>query len=808
MKTNLLKRLWLLLIILLVMTLSVNKVFADVKITVKKDGTISNLQTETSQEESLSVSGWHGKKGMTLVEDESEITVSGLQDGLGAFAAVGLGGKKIEPGKNYVFEASMKVEELSPPTGGGPSFVVAVKNEQDNAYKYHQSNKYVITNIGQWQKLSVAFSGDEDESFSYINLQKGSKQAISAKIFLKDISLTIKDTGEVSLAATTTPMGEEKVDYVTIPAPEKTFNKSDVFGYGRNSVDIYKEYNIDFVPWGGTFYPQHIDYYQKHIMDAQKVGTVISAKVSGRTNWKGFIDFAGDQALDARLYNISNNPILLPFRSEQTHKGLSSYYFDANHEFFINFLKNNIDHAMSYGADGLFVDDPLGTASAVIGSRGAGYGKRNSDIFKNYLQSRFSQSQLAQMGIGDIESFSLKDFHGGYSLLEPNKRPLYDLISDCFLHESLNTFREISDYARNKSTKTIAVGANTSLPNKRIPQIFFELDYTAPETKMGASSGKLDNSENRSLFTFKNTESLRRPVAIMGSGHDHDYIKKNDLPGMVRGWIAEAYAHGNYFLAPHKLWAIDSDGDGTHHYEPSDHKMFSSLYAFIKDHSELFDGYECAAKVGLVSSFEDYQNDSSPAEKLTYELSRENVDLDLLFAGNDALPIKIDKNRLKQYNYVVLPPNSSLSEVDQKTIQQYAQTGKVIKSINEIGNEVKIDLPGENMVRATMRKHSSDKKKPYVLHLLNRDYDMSADSCRVKKNFKINIPDSLVEYGKITKVVFHQPLSLQDKKTAQGARSYSDNPTKEINYSHWNNGVTLSIPELDLWGLVVIYANP
>ena len=196
--------------------------------------------------------------------------------------------------------------------------------------------------------------------------------------------------------------------------------------------------------------------------------------------------------------------------------------------------------------------------------------------------------------------------------LPPYKRPLHNEILDFQYESSAQMFREIMDYALRVRGKRIPVSGNINPGSRVSGRLFLAVDYFSCECGMQAKTGFLDNA--RSLFAFKVADALKRSAAIMGSGGDHAFIQEKNLPGMIRCWVAEAYAFGNYFMAPYRLWAYTPE-KGAHSYRPRHKSKLAPMYQFIRRHADLFDDYEVVSRVAVVHSYEAYRKGAKKALK-------------------------------------------------------------------------------------------------------------------------------------------------------------------------------------------------
>ncbi|MDH7503382.1 MAG: hypothetical protein QHJ82_11825, partial [Verrucomicrobiota bacterium] len=100
-------------------------------------------------------------------------------------------------------------------------------------------------------------------------------------------------------------------------------------------------------------------------------------------------------------------------------------------------------------------------------------------------------------------------------------------------------------------------------------------------------------------------------------------MKENNAHGLVRGWIALAYASGQLFMAPHRQWCYTPE-KGTHWYNgPTD--VYAPLYRFVREHADLFDGYETVSDIAVVLPHRAYMRDPNRCQDLCAKLATANL---------------------------------------------------------------------------------------------------------------------------------------------------------------------------------------
>ena len=584
------------------------------------------------------------------------------------------------------------------------------------------------------------------------------------------------------------------------------FNHSDVFAFVKGSVEDYEAYGVTFVSWGGYpgVNPKSVARYRQIIQEAIEVGTKIGAKIGTRTESKAFIDLMGIDCLESRILKVDGTPVIAPNREGVTYKGYPAYWFCTNNPKFREFLKTNVKRAMECEPYGIMMDDPLGTVQAArVNKYGGCYCKYCVDGFRKYLKTQFTQEELATKGITDIEHFDLRKHHAQFAHLPADKRPLHEDILHFQFESSAQMFREIRDYALQVRGKRIPASGNINPASRSSGRLFTEIDYFSCECAMGANTGILN--KGKSLLAFKVADSLKRPASIMGSGGDHAFIQEKNLPGMIRCWIAEAYAFGNYFMASYRLWAYTPE-KGSHSYRPRHKSELAPMYQFIRRHADLFDDYEVVSRVALVHSYEAYRKGSKSVGTLVNQLADLNAPFEIIIAGDKVLKVHLTESQLKKYDIIIVPSDAILTNVDSAALEQFkADGGILIDEIKKLDFSTQIRIVGAKRIRATLRSVPTDLSRPVIVHLLNRNYDVDSDSCQIQNDFIVRIPKKLLDGRQIQKVRYVRPNSWEPKKKEYFLRPQKKMPDLDLTFETSDDYIEVRVPEFDVWGIVVLY---
>jgi len=284
-------------------------------------------------------------------------------------------------------------------------------------------------------------------------------------------------------------------------------------------------------------------------------------------------------------------------------------------------------------------------------------------------------------------------------------------------------------------------------------------------------------------FVFRLVEGLGKRQAATAAGHDWAWIAANEKPGLVRTWIAQAYAFGSAFMVPHRQWCYTPE-KGTHWWEGKT-EDFAFVYRFVRENANLFDGYRTLANLSLVYTHANFSEIRSAA----LELIKANIPFSILVA-EPTLGIKVTPKDISACEFLLtgkqpLPPEFEQSVKSAKvSVVQWQGVEKLPESAFR-----QVRVSGEK-VRVALRYKPDDLKAPVVCHLLNQDYDLQKDDVRPKE---VAVSVNLLLLVK----------ALKDMPKRAILRTPAGLP-KEIPLQLNGDWLTFTVPELGFWAVVEI----
>jgi hypothetical protein len=740
---------------------------------------------------------WIPSAGMTMIQvNSAELKISGTQADNWTYA-VSRPLMKLEPGLKYRLEGWLKVESLSD-NDVAPMFKMVAINSDGKHIGDWPTFAYSTAMINKWQKLWVEITADDRFDSGYIAVDKGAtNRPMTAVLYIKDVNLGMKPKDHIMKNTQTTTRkslaSESRFNDVFWP-----YKKSAVIGWIPGTIGDYKDYGVTFVSWGRHPSPEAVSVaeYCRAIEDARKAGTQIGADIGFKTNFAGFIKSNKDEAISAaQAKDIKGRPFIVDEMSNFRVKGYPAYRFTMNSPAYRQYHEANAERAMQCRPYGLMIDDVIGDAGMVLWAEGE-YSDNSVAAFRNYLRSKYSPDDLINNDIPDITTFDIRKRHQDYMNVPRERRPFREELIDFQLVTSSEALKAIRSKSIESLGRRIPVGANLSPASPWGGWFFPELDYFSFECHMRANTGKPNNGE--SLLAYKMADALKRPAVAMGTGADHAFIQDNHLPGMFRYWIAEAYAFGNYFMAPYHLWAYSSS-KGSYSYRPLSNKELAPLTQFIRNHEYLFDNYEVVARTALVLSFAGYVQGRMDAGGMVKYLANQNIPFEIVIAGDDNIGLQLSEIQLSGYDNLLVPSGSILSTNDAAVLQNMKINGKrLINSADQIDTSSRIVIKGCTGIMATLRVQKGDSGNPVVIHLLNSDYDMKTDSYKYKRDLVAVVPVKLLKNPDIRQVKLVRPPSWASDRSSE-LIYYQDT---NLDFSNSGTAIEIRIPLIDIWGIL------
>ncbi len=581
-----------------------------------------------------------------------------------------------------------------------------------------------------------------------------------------------------------------------VAAQDVSVEHSDVIFMGPKDGEIYDAYGATMVSWGSRAW-QDTDGARKHFIDrvdvAHERGMRYCAGLAFRTAFAQMIDF--DEGFeDSICKTLDGERILVPWLWDHEHNGHPAYWFCSNAPGYREFLRYQTRMATITDIEGLHIDDYAGTAGTEW--RGGCFCEHCMAAFREYVRENVAAERLEECGVTSPEGFDYGEFLRGQGITTDDYRrkvgstlPLGPEYLTFQYRAAAEWVAEIRAYAEELVGHPLLLSVNSSASNPKSLVISSTLSYFCGEVHHEAEERAVPKAP---IFTFKLGDALDRPQVCTASGQDWAYVMEHNLPGLVRTWVAQAYAYGHQLMAPHRQWAYTQE-KGTHWYE-STPEDYADLYRFVRANAELFDGYEAAAQVGLVYSNAAFRRNATEARDACATLARANIPFRLLIAGDDWLEPRLSSEELDSLRAVVVTEPLELDDVQQAALDEAGE--RVVRWPDMEGLLAlvprQIELRGAENITVIARVVPGDAEAPFVCHLLNRNYDGETDSVERQTDFRLSIARSIFGGAEIAQATLLAP---------------GREPTA-LALTRTESGVDVTVPSLGLWGIVRLGRAP
>ncbi|MFH1719341.1 MAG: hypothetical protein ABIF19_18465 [Planctomycetota bacterium] len=370
-----------------------------------------------------------------------------------------------------------------------------------------------------------------------------------------------------------------------------------VFMYAADD-DAYRAYNATFVAWGGANTAEQVK--RHHDLSVRCTGSMWCLTAGAENIHKNA------SLREACAVDIEGKPVEVPWQFDHTYQGTKTYFGCTNHPEFRALCRRRVREAMAGKADGLHVDDHLGTAGAAWW-QGGGFCDWCMKAFREYLKEHTDKEQLEKASVSDIETFDYRQLVRKYAKTRAeykkvqHKIPLMDLFLDFHATAAAEHTRQLGVLAAEVAGHPVLLSANAGIPNKAHEYVIKNLTHVVCEVGQNAPAGveRIDHA----IEAYRLAARLGRPLAATASGQDWAFVKQQNCEELVRFWVALAYAHGQRFMVPHpkRQWCFNNEL-GTHWYA-APIEAYAPMYRFIRAKSEWFDGFE-AIESGQLKTLE------------------------------------------------------------------------------------------------------------------------------------------------------------------------------------------------------------
>jgi hypothetical protein len=371
------------------------------------------------------------------------------------------------------------------------------------------------------------------------------------------------------------------------PNVEPVLRHSEVVFMNAASDEAYRAYDATFVAWGGAETAEKVKHH--HDLGIRCTGSMWCLTAGAENLHKD------PKLLAACAVDIEGNPVEVPWQFDHTYQGTKTYFGCTNNPEFQKLCRERVRQAMAGKADGLHVDDHLGTAGAAWW-QGGGFCDYCMKGFRDYLKAHATEEQLQKAGVEQIDDFDYRTLVRKYATTRQEykkvqrKIPLMDLFLEFQAEAAAEHTRQLGQLAAEVAGHPVLLSANAGLPDKAHTYVVKYLTHVVCEVGQNAwaGTGQIDHA----VEAYELAATLGKPLAATASGQDWAFVKQNKCEELVRFWVALAYAYGQRFMAPHpqRQWCFSNEL-GTHWYA-APIEAYAPMYRFIRENAGCFDGFE------------------------------------------------------------------------------------------------------------------------------------------------------------------------------------------------------------------------
>jgi hypothetical protein len=397
--------------------------------------------------------------------------------------------------------------------------------------------------------------------------------------------------------------------------------------------------------------------------------------------------------------------------------GWAGAFYDTNHPLWQQFLVDKMKEAVDAGAEIICTDDNEGNAwfsnRGDYGEVGV-FGEYSMRGFRDYLASKYSKDELAELGIDDLETFdyaaylkgkgySKEDIHEqilrklfweGYNPIEV---PLFQDFQD-FQNQNMINFQkrliaEIKEYGRSTQNKEIIFTAypwDLFLPENYA--LFSHYDLFSPEIHYAWRTGFPPKGRAAQWFklgfaaagvpgAFKTTDS---PADVLS-------MAKYNTQNLLKIRFAEAYANRGAILNKPSMAAFDESFMKGREFD-TDPETLRGYAEFLKAHRDVFssESLRSVADVGVVFSlpslFYDKWAHINSWEGISILLAHLHVQYDVIYTGDGIHDAdSLDAEDLSKYPVIILPHVLALTEKQENALLEYVKGGGVAVVYGDLG---------------------------------------------------------------------------------------------------------------------------
>lgn len=571
-------------------------------------------------------------------------------------------------------------------------------------------------------------------------------------------------------------------------APPRAIRHSDVV-FMYDNPQMYEVYGCTVLGWAGSESAERIR------LAHERGVRLFAVSIGFRTEFARMIDFSPD-FMEATCRNFAGEPFIVPWLWDHKHKGQPAWWFCTNSPLYRDYLYSRLRQVVKAGADALHIDDYTGTAGAVTWLD-ACFCPACMEGFRQYLQANLSEERKKELDLGDLATFDYRRYLSARGITperyhaERPRLPLAAEFLDYHVKAATDFVAEFRRRANEWEGSHMPLAVNSSLSGPINLAITPYLDYFCSEVDHHSAKRQVPLYP---IYVYKLADALGKPVTSTASGYDWADIAQNNLPGLVRTWIALSYAFGHNFMAPHRQWCYTKE-KGTHWYTgPAEE--YAPLYRFVRNSAQILDDFEAVARVAVVYDNHSQRQGRGQITGICTALAEANVPFAILVEGDDWLPgYRIDEEVLRSYAAVVIPEGIQPSPRLAALLEKVEASGNLVRwnSPQQAGTFanrwVRVEPPEKLLV--TVRRKAD--AQTVAVHLVNRQYEAGRDAMIPCEAVRLYLAGELLAGPPqgVKRALVHAP----------------GQQPREVSVMATDGGLNIEVGKVDLWAIVELRAE-
>lgn len=546
-------------------------------------------------------------------------------------------------------------------------------------------------------------------------------------------------------------------------APLPVLQPSDVVFMYQASREIYRDYGATVLAWGGTPRPESL---------AAAEGLKFFGSVGMVTEFSRYYERFPETYEAGLCRDLEGKPYQVPWLTDHSHKGIPYWWCCTRQPQFRQYVTERVVATVKAGAYGVHIDDHLGTAGSIF--LGGCFCERCVGEFPAYLERLGADAPVKEPAGYDFRQ-ELRRWLAERPGRKAEQHPLWNTWRIYQFRGAADFMAELRRTAAATAGRPVAMSANACLLWGPHLSDHETLDFFSAEIDHHASGRSMSFAP---VVAYRIADAVERPLASTASGGDWAFIKAQNLPGLVRGWIALGYASGHSLMAPNRQWCYTPE-KGTHWYEGPREK-FAPLYRFARDQAEWLDGWVNRPDVVVVYSQRTYDRNASILMSACEKLAAQHLSFKLALVGDEIVARPFPQQTISEARALLVLEENDLRPGERADLARCARAPR-FADVEAVVAKVRpaVHAPGRmDEVRILPRVQP----ERAVVHLVNWSYDAGSDDFRPRQDLELALDLEALGVSGCRVATFREPGRAPRELTVENGR--------------------VRIPELGLWGLL------